>query len=163
MLASTTSENPVNTKSESQNVPLSSLDGPQFSAFSKRTEDGASRASRLSKTFPEVPMEFLVSNGNPESQRGEVLGLGILKGWLGTWMHQSSSVSQDRKILLHRSQNSRCSANPEFESRADLTVVGFLSCCMDKSPILNRLALSVSSQQILRNSSNSWQSLARFS
>ena len=37
------------------------------------------------KTFPEVPMEFRVPSGNPESRLMIPLGLGISKGWLGTW------------------------------------------------------------------------------
>ena len=36
-------------------------------------------------TLPEVPIAFRVSRGNPESQLRTSLGLGILKGWLGTW------------------------------------------------------------------------------
>ena len=43
-----------------------------------------------------------------------------------------------------------------------LTAVGFLTCCIDNSSIFNCLARSVSSQQILLNSSMSWQSFARF-
>ena len=36
-------------------------------------------------TFPEVPMEFRVSSGNPESRPSIPLGLGTFNGWLGTW------------------------------------------------------------------------------
>ena len=73
------------------------------------------------------------------------------------WKHvvrmlQSCSLSQDRKNLLHRPKNSRCSVNPESESRADSfpaaqTFRQFSIC----------LALSVSSRQILCNSSISLQ------
>ena len=37
------------------------------------------------QTFPEVPLVFRVSNGNPGSRQSIPLGLGIIKGWLGTW------------------------------------------------------------------------------
>ena len=40
---------------------------------------------RLSKTFPEVPIVFRVSSGNPESRLRISLRLGIINGWLGTW------------------------------------------------------------------------------
>ena len=56
----------------------------QFFEFSKKTEDGPSREGTLSKTFPEIPVGFRVSNGNPESWPSIPLGLGISKGWLGT-------------------------------------------------------------------------------
>ena len=38
------------------------------------------------KTFPEVPMVFRVSSSNPESLLSTPLGLGMLVGWLGTWV-----------------------------------------------------------------------------
>ena len=72
-------------------------DDTKFREFSKRAKDGPSRAGRLSKTFPEVPIEFSVSSGNPESRQNLPLGLGIFKGWLGMWDAQSCSLSQDRK------------------------------------------------------------------
>ena len=60
-------------------------DVAKFHEFSKRAEGGPSRAGRLSKTFPEVPIEFRVSSGNPESRLSIPVGLGIFMGWLGTW------------------------------------------------------------------------------
>ena len=60
-------------------------DDAKFCEFSKRAEDGPSRASRLSTTFPEVPIVRRVSSVNPESRQGSPLGLEIVKGWLGTW------------------------------------------------------------------------------
>ena len=39
----------------------------------------------LKKTYPEVPMKFRLSGGNPESRLLISLGLGIVKGSLGTW------------------------------------------------------------------------------
>ena len=61
-----------------------SKDDTKFSEFSKKAED-PSRASRLSKTFHEVHVVFRVSSGNPESWLSIPLGLGTVKGWLGTW------------------------------------------------------------------------------
>ena len=63
-------------------------DDAKFFAFSKKAEDGPSPAGRLSKTFPEIPMEFRVSSGKQESWLSRPLGLGILKGWLETWDDQ---------------------------------------------------------------------------
>ena len=40
----------------------------------------------LQNFFPEVPIEFRVLCGNPESRPIIPLRLGILKGWLGTWV-----------------------------------------------------------------------------
>ena len=60
-------------------------DDAKFFAFSKKAEDGPSRASKLSKTFPGTPKGFRVSSGNPESRLSIALGLGIPKGGLGTW------------------------------------------------------------------------------
>ena len=56
--------------------PNSQEDDAKFREFSKRAEDGPSRAGRLSKTFPEVPTEFRVSCGNPESRPSIPLVLG---------------------------------------------------------------------------------------
>ena len=39
----------------------------------------------FSKTLPDVPTIFRVSRGSPESRRRISLGLGMVKGWLGTW------------------------------------------------------------------------------
>ena len=69
------------------------------------------------KTFPDVPTVFRVSSGNPGSRQSIFLGLGIIKGWLGTW--DAPELTQDRKNLWHRPRSSPCSVNPEFESRAD--------------------------------------------
>ena len=94
-------------------------DDAKFSEFSKRAEDGPSRAGRLSKTIPEVPTVFRVSSGNPESR------LGIL------WDSEYSRVGWDRGALQgclliqvrtspsRLTRNSPYSANLEFESRAD--------------------------------------------
>ena len=40
---------------------------------------------RFQKKFPEVPIVFRVSSGNPESRLSVPLGLGTFQGWLGTW------------------------------------------------------------------------------
>ena len=43
-------------------------DDDKFFELSKNGEDSPSRLGTLSKTFPEVPLEFRVSSGNPESR-----------------------------------------------------------------------------------------------
>ena len=55
-------------------------DDAKFFELWKRAEGGPSRAGSRSKTFPEVPIIFHVSCGNPESRQGIVLGLGKVKG-----------------------------------------------------------------------------------
>ena len=65
--------------------PNSQEDDVQFREFSKRAEEGPSRASGLPKTFPEVPMVLRASGGSPESRLRISLGLGLIKGWLGRW------------------------------------------------------------------------------
>ena len=60
-------------------------DDAKFREFSKKCEGCPSRAGRLSKTFPEVPITFRVSSGKPESRLSIPLGLGIFMGWLGMW------------------------------------------------------------------------------
>ena len=52
-------------------------DDANFFGFSK-AEDGPSQAGRLSKTFPEVPIEFRVLCGTQESRPFVPQGLGIL-------------------------------------------------------------------------------------
>ena len=94
-------------------------DDAKFRELSKRAEDGSRPAGGLSKTFPEVPKEFRVSGCKQQSRPSMPLGLGTVKGWLGTWMLQSCSLSQDRKIILRHSKNSPCLASPESEPKAD--------------------------------------------
>ena len=53
---------------------------PKFFEFSKKAEDGPSRASWLSKAIPGVPTVFRVSSCNPESRLRISTGLGIIKG-----------------------------------------------------------------------------------
>ena len=60
-------------------------DAARFLEFSKTAEDDPSRASRLSKTFPEVPIVFRDFGGKPESRLSTSLALGRVQGWLGTW------------------------------------------------------------------------------
>ena len=48
----------------------------QVSILEKRMPNSGGR----SKTFPEVPVKFSESCGNPESRQGMVLGLGIVEG-----------------------------------------------------------------------------------
>ena len=60
-------------------------DDAKFREFSKRAEDGPSRAGRLTKTCPVVPNEFRVAGCKQDSRLIIPLGLGIIKGWLGTW------------------------------------------------------------------------------
>ena len=40
----------------------------------------------VQKTFPVTTSAFSASRGNPESQRGKVLGLGIVEVRSGTWV-----------------------------------------------------------------------------
>ena len=132
-------------------------DAPKFREFSKRAEDGPSQASTLPKTFPVIPIII------PCTMRQSRIAAGHLSGTLNI-QRLAGNVGL---LAVSRSYNSLASAK-EFTLfckswiwvRSWLTVVGFLSCCIDSSSILNCLALSVSSQQILRNS---WQFLARLS
>ena len=55
-------------------------DYDKFFEFSKNAEDGSLRAGRPPKTCPDVPNEFRVSGGNPESLLIIALGFGILMG-----------------------------------------------------------------------------------
>ena len=64
-------------------------DDAKFFGFSKKAEDGPSRVGGLSKTFPEVPIEFRVSGSKQESRLiwkktmpGLIIprGLGMLEG-----------------------------------------------------------------------------------
>ena len=92
--------------------------GAKFIEISKIDEDGPSRASRLSKTFPEVPIIFDVSSGNVESQQGIVLGLGVIKSWLGTWdAPELFAVSGSFNSLASSQELS--SVSPEFGSKVD--------------------------------------------
>ena len=122
---------------------------------------GWSFSGRPSKTFPEIHIVCRVPSGNPESCLSIPMGLGIFKGWLGC--SNAARCLRIVKILLLRPKNSPCSVNPEFWGKSWLTIVGFLSCCMDNSSILICLARSVSSQQFLRNSSISWRIMVQLS
>ena len=87
----------------------------KFFEFSKRAEDGPSGAGSRSKTFPEVPIIFRVSCGNPESRQGMVLGLGKIEGLLRTWVAPEpgplNSLASDKDFF--------CSVNPDCESAID--------------------------------------------
>ena len=57
-------------------------DDAKFLGFSKDAEDGPSRAGGTSEKFPEVPIEFCVFCGKPESWLSIPLGLGFSTvGW----------------------------------------------------------------------------------
>ena len=103
--------------------PKSQGDGGKFLGVFKNDGDGPSGAGRPSKTFPEVPIEFPVLCGKPESRLIIPLGLGIFKGWLGTWSLRSCSLSQDRRILSHLTRNSPCLYDVRHEVRTDLLCV----------------------------------------
>ena len=125
-------------------------DDAKFLEFSKRAEDGPSRASRLSKNLS-------WSTGNPESRLGIPLRLGRVKGLAG-------NVGRSRAARWLRIVKAfTLFLNSWIRVSSRLTGVGPLPCCKDNSSILNCLALYVSSQQILRNSSISWQVLVRLS
>ena len=108
-------------------------------------------------------MIFRVSCGNPESRQGTVLGLGIVEGWLGTWVAPVllavsgswNSLASDKEFTLF--------CYSWIWVKSWLTVAGPLFWCMFNSSILARLPRSVSGWQILLNSSISWQSFAWFS
>ena len=55
-------------------------DDAKFFEFSKSADDGSPRASRPSKTCPDVPNEFRVSGCKQESRLVIPLGLGKLMG-----------------------------------------------------------------------------------
>ena len=71
-------------------IPLSLFlavsEDAKFFELLKIEEDSPSWASGRSKTFPVILVPFCVSRGNPESQRGEVLGLRIVEVRSGTWV-----------------------------------------------------------------------------
>ena len=124
------------------------------------SELGPSRTSSRSKTFPELHMLFRVSCGNPESQCGTVLGSKVDDWECGTL--QSCSLFQDRKKKLVSDNELTWFCNSWIWVKSWLTVAGSLFWCIDSSTTLACLARSVSSQQILRKSSISWKSFARF-
>ena len=66
---------------------------------------------------------------------------------------QSCSLVQDRKILLHLTRNLSLFCKFRIWDIIWHTIVRFLCCCMDNSSSLPCLAWSVSSQQILLDSS----------
>ena len=141
-------------------------DDAKFRERSKRAEDGPSRAGRLSKTFPEVPMVSRVSSGNPESRLRTPLGLGIIEGikvWLGSWDAPEPLACSWSKKFSCVWQAVHFVRKSWIWVKSWLAVEGFLSSFIDNSSILACLPRSVSSQQILLNSSISWQSLARVS
>ena len=59
---------------------------PKFCEFSKRAEDGPSRAGGLTKTFPEFTHMFSVYRAAIQN-RGQAFlwDSDIIKGWLGMW------------------------------------------------------------------------------
>ena len=58
----------------------SQRDDVKFLEVLKNDGGGPSGAGRSSNTFPEVPIEFRVWCGKPESRQVIPLGLGILEG-----------------------------------------------------------------------------------
>ena len=77
---------------------------------------------------------------------------------------QSCSLIQGRRILSCLTRNSLCYVNPEFEPSFDSrSQDSFCFCIRQFFAFLACLTRSVSLQQILLNSSISWQSLAWFS
>ena len=94
-------------------------------------------ASRSSKEFPEVPIEFRIPCGNTESRLLISLSLRILRGWMGT---------QDIPELLAVSGSwnsfSSCylftlSCSSWIWDKSWFTVVGLPFCCIDSSSILS--------------------------
>ena len=94
-------------------------DGAKLFEFSKIDEDGPSRASKAFNTrFPEYPWCSVCHAAIQNRGVAPSLGLGVIKGWERGAL-QSCSLFQDGKILLHLARNSRCSENPEIESKVD--------------------------------------------
>ena len=60
-------------------------DDVKFLGSLKNDGDGPSGPGVSSETFPEVPIEFRLWCGKPQSRLSIPLGLGILEGSLGTW------------------------------------------------------------------------------
>ena len=88
-------------------IPIRKKMMPKFREFSKRAEDGPSRAGSHSKTFPEVPTIFRVSSGNPESRLRISLGLGFIEGSLGTWNTPELLAVSGSQNSLHQTRNSQ--------------------------------------------------------
>ena len=96
----------------------------------------------------------------PASQRGKVLELRTAEIWSRTCVApellsgsaSQNSLASDKEFTLF--------CKSRIWAIIWLTVVGFFCCCMDNSSTLACLAESFSSQQILLNSSISWQSFA---
>ena len=92
---------------------------------SSSSDNGVKRMVRLEqvdfqKKFPEVPIEFSVSRGNPESGLRTSLGLGMIKGWPGTWdAPELLAVSRSLKGLFRQTWHLLHSVSPEFESIVD--------------------------------------------
>ena len=86
-----------------------------FLELSKMAEDGPSRASWSSKTFPEVPPNdaAIQNRGCAFLWDSEKSRVGWERGTL-----QTCSLSQDREILLYQTRNLIYSENPEFESKS---------------------------------------------
>ena len=133
----------------------------KFFEMLKIIENHPSWTNGRSKTFPIIPVQLCVFRGDPESQRGKILEVRIVEFDRERGSLQSCSLDS-------RSWNSLAS-DKEFTSFCKsrmwttiwLAIEGFLCCCKeDNSSILAWIAWSISSQQILLNSSNSWQSLA---
>ena len=80
----------------------------QFFELLKIVEDSPYWAGGRSKSFPLIPVPFCVSRGNPESQRGKVLGLRIVEVPSGTWVApellpdsgSKNSVASDKGFTL---------------------------------------------------------------
>ena len=135
-------------------------DDAKFLGFSHSAEDGPSRAGRFSKTFPEVPIEFHVPGGKEESRLFIPGGTRNTHGLIGNVGY--SRAARSSKIIkfscvvpgihlvlqvLNLSQKPihgrkiRSLFHGEF---IDFQMSGFIRFL---------------SQQVLRNSSMSWQSL----
>ena len=124
---------------------------------------GSSFSSRKSfENVHEVRTIFRASCGNPAWRQGVVLGLGKAECWLGTWV-------APEVLAVSGSWNSLASDKEfTFFCKSWICINNWLtgiplSRCMDNSSNLACLARSVSSQQILLNSSIYWQSFAWFS
>ena len=79
------------------------LPGNYAKFFEKTDEDGLLEQVGLRKRFRKSQKVFRASRGSPESRLRTSLGLGIVKGWLGT-QEAPDAPCQDRKILPHQTR-----------------------------------------------------------
>ena len=81
--------------------------------------DGPSGAGGSSKTYPEVPIEFRVLCGNPESRLIVPLGLGSLELTGNVGHSRGARCLRITELFFFILRNSPCPVVPEFGTKAD--------------------------------------------